>query len=139
MAIVGWEQPSYTVHENVSFSQVCVRLTYPNETQTLLFDVRLNFETRAKTAGERLSVRRCSVKQQKVIVVLYGVRVGLCMLQDRPIYIIILDPDERRRTTTVHSNDTLVDTPFQLISGFFHVNKVLCVVSMLSKLPPGVC
>ena len=29
--------------------------------------------------------------------------------------------------TTVHSNDTLVDTPFQLISGFFHVNQgVLC-------------
>ena len=42
------------------------------------------------------------------------------------IYIIILDPDERR-TTTVRSNDTLVDTPFQLISGFFHVNQgVLC-------------
>ena len=35
----------------------------------------------------------------------------------------------RRRTTTVRSNDTLqlVDTPFQLISGFFHVNQgVLC-------------
>ena len=30
-------------------------------------------------------------------------------------------------TTTVRSNDTLVDTPFQLISGFFHVNQgVLC-------------
>ena len=43
------------------------------------------------------------------------------------IYIIILDPDERRRPTTVRSNDTLVDTPFQLISGFFHVNQgVLC-------------
>ena len=42
------------------------------------------------------------------------------------IYIIILDPDERR-PTTVRSNDTLVDTPFQLISGFFHVNQgVLC-------------
>ena len=28
---------------------------------------------------------------------------------------------------TVRSNDTLVDTPFQLISGFFHVNQgVLC-------------
>ena len=27
----------------------------------------------------------------------------------------------------MHSNDTLVDTPFQLISGFFHVNKVLSV------------
>ena len=33
----------------------------------------------------------------------------------------------RRRTTTVRSNDTLVDTPFQLISGFFHVNQgALC-------------
>ena len=33
----------------------------------------------------------------------------------------------RRTTTTVRSNDTLVDTPFQLISGFFHVNQgVLC-------------
>ena len=30
-------------------------------------------------------------------------------------------------TTTMRSNDTLVDTPFQLISGFFHVNQgVLC-------------
>ena len=29
----------------------------------------------------------------------------------------------RRRPTTVRSNDTLVDTPFQLISGFFHVNQ----------------
>ena len=27
----------------------------------------------------------------------------------------------------MHSNDTSVDTPFQLISGFFHVNQgVLC-------------
>ena len=33
----------------------------------------------------------------------------------------------RRPTTTMRSNDTLVDTPFQLISGFFHVNQgVLC-------------
>ena len=32
-----------------------------------------------------------------------------------------------RRKTTMRSNDTLVDTPFQLISGFFHVNQgVLC-------------
>ena len=42
------------------------------------------------------------------------------------IYIILLYPDERR-PTTVRSNDTLVDTPFQLISGFFHVNQgILC-------------
>ena len=34
---------------------------------------------------------------------------------------------------TVHSNDTLVDTLFKLISGFFHVNKVFSVVSMLSN------
>ena len=41
-------------------------------------------------------------------------------------------------TTTVRSNDTLVDTSFQLISGFFHVNQgVLCILSMLNKLPPG--
>ena len=27
----------------------------------------------------------------------------------------------------MHSNDTLIDTPFQLISDFFHVNQgVLC-------------
>ena len=30
----------------------------------------------------------------------------------------------RPTTTTVRSNDTLVDTPFQLISGFFHVSLV---------------
>ena len=30
---------------------------------------------------------------------------------------------------TMRSNDTLVDTPFQLISGFFHVNQgVSCSV-----------
>ena len=40
---------------------------------------------------------------------------------------------------TMSSNDTLGNTPFQLISDFFHVNKVLSVLSMLSKLPPGVC
>ena len=50
----------------------------------------------------------------------------LYLCQVRMIYIIILDPDERR-PTTMRSNDTLVDTPFQLISGFFHVNQgVLC-------------
>ena len=32
-----------------------------------------------------------------------------------------------QQTTTMHSNDTLVDTPFQLISEFFHVNQgILC-------------
>ena len=32
-----------------------------------------------------------------------------------------------RTTRTMRSNDTLVDTPFQIISGFFHVNQgVLC-------------
>ena len=36
------------------------------------------------------------------------------------------------------SNDTLVDAPFQLISGFFHVNSSGCFV-LLNKLPPGVC
>ena len=42
------------------------------------------------------------------------------------IYIILLYPDEGR-LTTMRSNDTLVDTPFQLISGFFHVNQgILC-------------
>ena len=31
----------------------------------------------------------------------------------------------------MRSNDTLVDTPFQLISGFFHVNQgVLCCAGM---------
>ena len=39
-------------------------------------------------------------------------------------YIILLYPDDdNRRTTTVCTNDTLVDTLFQLISGFFHVNQ----------------
>ena len=39
----------------------------------------------------------------------------------------------------MRSNDTLSNTPFQLISDFFHVKKVFCVLSMLNKLPPGVC
>ena len=37
----------------------------------------------------------------------------------------------------MRSNDTLVDTPFQLISGFFHVNQG--VVCSEYKLPAGVC
>ena len=45
----------------------------------------------------------------------------------------------RQTTTTLRSNDTLGYTPFQLISDFFHVNKVLSVLSRLTKLPPGVC
>ena len=41
---------------------------------------------------------------------------------------------------TMHSNDTLVDTPFQLIIvASFMLIRVFCVVSMLNKLPPGVC
>ena len=39
----------------------------------------------------------------------------------------------------MRSNDTLGNTPFQLISDFFMLIKVFCVLSMLSKLPPGVC
>ena len=57
--------------------------------------------------------------------VLYSTYIIFCPQFFQGIYIIILDPDER--PTTVRSNDTLVDTPFQLISGFFHVNQgVLC-------------
>ena len=34
----------------------------------------------------------------------------------------------------MRSNDTLVDTPFQLISGFFHVNQgVLCCAEQASS------
>ena len=50
----------------------------------------------------------------------------ICVLQLTPsaiYYNITLS----QRPTTVRSNDTLVDTPFQLISGFFHVNQgILC-------------
>ena len=35
-------------------------------------------------------------------------------------YIILLYPNDED-PTTVHSNDTLVDTSFQLISDFFHL------------------
>ena len=41
----------------------------------------------------------------------------LILKQTLLVYIIILDPDDRRTTT-------LVDTPFQLISAFFHVSLV---------------
>ena len=49
-------------------------------------------------------------------------------LQCKPLMVYLHNNTRsRRRTTTMRSNDTLVDTPFQLISGFFHVNKgVLC-------------
>ena len=40
---------------------------------------------------------------------------------------------------SIPTKDDLGNTPFQLISDFFHVNKVFSVLSMLSKLPPGVC
>ena len=52
-------------------------------------------------------------------------RSGSCAICTGPssLHNITLSP----RTTTVRSNDTLVDTPFQLISGFFHVNQgILC-------------
>ena len=37
----------------------------------------------------------------------------------------------------MRSNDTLGNTPFQLISDFFHVNKVLSILSMLSQVGGG--
>ena len=39
----------------------------------------------------------------------------------------------------MRSNDTLVDTPFQLISDFFMLIRVFCVAAeaLLNKLPPG--
>ena len=46
----------------------------------------------------------------------------------------------RRRMTTMLSNDTLVDTPFQLISGFFHVNQgVLCCEHAEQASSRGAC
>ena len=39
----------------------------------------------------------------------------------------------RRQMTTMRSNDTLGNTPFQLISDFFMLIKVFSVLSMLSK------
>ena len=39
----------------------------------------------------------------------------------------------------MRSNNTLVDTSFQPISDFFHINQGVRVLSMLNKLPPGVC
>ena len=37
--------------------------------------------------------------------------------------VINITLSQQRQPTTVHSNDTLVDTSFQLISGYFHVNQ----------------
>ena len=52
------------------------------------------------------------------------------------IYIIILDPNDDNHAYVCNITPWLT-TPFQLISGFFHVNQgVLC---LLSKLPPAVC
>ena len=41
--------------------------------------------------------------------------------------------------TTVGSNDTLVDTPFQLISGFFHVNQGVLCCEHAEQASSGVC
>ena len=41
--------------------------------------------------------------------------------------------------TTVCSNDTLVDTPFQLISGFFHVNQGVLCCEHAEQASSGVC
>ena len=51
-------------------------------------------------------------------------------MQSTSIYIIILYPDD---DDDVCSNDTLVDTPFQLISDFFQIIliKVFCFASFL--------
>ena len=57
-------------------------------------------------------------------------RSGSCAICTGPssLHNITLSPtNDDQRPTTVRSNDTLVDTPFQLISGFFHVNQgILC-------------
>ena len=37
------------------------------------------------------------------------------------------------------SNDTLVDTPFQLISGFFHVNQGVLCSEHAEQASSGVC
>ena len=54
--------------------------------------------------------------------------------QSGHLHNITLSRRRRRPTTmTMCSNDTLVDTPFKLISGFFHVNKVFSVVQQQIK------
>ena len=41
--------------------------------------------------------------------------------------------------TTMHSSDTLVDTPFQLISDFFHVNQGVLCCEHAEQASSGVC
>ena len=44
-----------------------------------------------------------------------------------------------RRTTTVRSNDTLVDTSFKLISDFFNVNQGVLCFKGAEQASSGVC
>lgn len=55
MAIVGFEQRSYTVNENDGFQEVCVRAFNPPMNEEL-FDIILDYETMSGSAGTYVHV-----------------------------------------------------------------------------------
>ena len=51
MAIVGWEQPSYTFDESDHFLEICVIVKSPTLTQNLPFEILLQYTPQSGTAG----------------------------------------------------------------------------------------
>ena len=59
----------------------------------------------------------------------------MAVVQFAQVHLVLYNITLSRRMMTMRSNDTLVDTPFQLISGFFHVNQgvLFCVAEQASS------
>ena len=51
MAIVGWEQPSYTFDESDRSLEICVIVKSPTPTWNLAFDILLQYTPQSGTAG----------------------------------------------------------------------------------------
>ena len=54
MAIVGWEQPSYTFDESDRSLEICVIVKSPTPIQNLAFEILLQYTPQSGTAGIHL-------------------------------------------------------------------------------------
>ena len=52
VAVVGFEEPSYTVNETDLTAKVCVVVTNPLPNEELFFNILLEYTTRRVTAGK---------------------------------------------------------------------------------------
>lgn len=56
VAIVGFEEPSYTVNETDAFVEVCVVITNPSANEELAFPIEVVIETRNIAVGEFIRI-----------------------------------------------------------------------------------